>query len=171
MKNASRTAVGAVAVCLPLVAAATVLPASAASPPAPSVEILTPVRSSFPDDVSIRFEVEHDDDGMRVVELEGPSHVAVARITVQPGSRFPLHTHPGPVVVSVIAGQLTYVDLEDCDRRVYPAGTAFVDTGDDVHTAFGSGQVETVLVATFFGAPKQGPLTVPVPDQGQDVCP
>ena len=73
--------------------------------------------------------------------------------------------------MSVVAGQLTYVDVEDCDKHVYPAGTAFVDTGDDVHTAFGSGQGDTVLVATFFGAPAQGPLTVPLAKQDPTVCP
>jgi hypothetical protein len=50
-----------------------------------------------------------------VADLSDASHLFVARITVQPGVRFPWHTPPGPI-----------------------------------------------LIATFLGAPPEGPLTLPV---------
>lgn len=160
MKSTSRAAVGAVGLCLPLVAAATVLPASADPHPRPIVvDELTP-RSTFTDDVTLRLKVK-DDHGSRKARLPDPSLTTVARITVQPGARFPLHHHPGPVIVNVASGELTYVD-EDCGEHVYPAGKAFVDTGTDVHSAFGSSRVPTVLYATFLGAPPlPGKLTIP----------
>jgi quercetin dioxygenase-like cupin family protein len=48
------------------------------------------------------------------------------------------HTHPGPAVVTVVRGSLTYEDAraEACRRIVYPAGEGFVDRGfGHVHRA------------------------------------
>ncbi len=150
------------AVVAPLVAAAILLPASADTAPPPIlVEELTPLRGTFTDDVSLKFKIKVPHHGTQVVSIDDPSEVAVARITVQPGAAFPLHTHPGPVVVTVVAGELTYVEAATCEERVYPAGTAFVDAGDAVHSAYGSSSGVTTLVATFFGAPEKGPLTLP----------
>ena len=160
MKTGTRTSLGLGALGISLVTTATVLPAGATSPtPAPiAVDMLTP-RSAFTDDVSLRLKVRSDH-GTSTVRLRDPSLTAVARITVQPGARFPLHRHPGPVFVNVAQGEITYVG-EHCEKRVYPVGTAFVDTGTDVHSAYGSGSKPTILIATFLGAPAKGPLTIP----------
>jgi quercetin dioxygenase-like cupin family protein len=81
---------------------------------------------------------------------------------VQPGAQFPWHSHAGPVVVTVVSGELTYVAADDCRERKYPAGTAFVDPGQGhVHTAFNGTEGVTVFVATFYGAPAEGPLIIP----------
>jgi hypothetical protein len=72
--------------------------------------------------------------------------------------------------VNVVAGELTYVDPDECVERVYPAGTAFVDTGSDVHSAFGSSTQVTTLIATFFAVPATGPLTIPEAVQAPTSC-
>ena len=155
---------------VPLMAAATVLPASAESQPPPiAVELITP-RSTFLDSVSLKLAIKHEAHGNRIVRVDDPSRTAVARITVQPGARFPWHTHPGPVIVNVVQGELTFVEGDGCEERVYPAGSAFADSGGDVHSAYGSSDAPTTLIATFFRAPASGPLTVtegvPVPACG-----
>jgi redox-sensitive bicupin YhaK (pirin superfamily) len=72
------------------------------------------------------------------------------------------HSHPGPVIVNVTKGELVYEPAEDCSRRSYPAGTAFVDPGHGhVHSAFNPTDEEAEFVATFFEAPAQGPLLIP----------
>jgi quercetin dioxygenase-like cupin family protein len=120
------------------------------APPPIGVEILTP-RSTFTDDVDLKVKVKLSGQSTKVVNVEDPSRTVVARFTVQPGARFPWHTHPGPVVVNVVSGELVLVDSTDCLERVYPAGTAFVDLGHGhVHTAFNRSSGVTVLVATFF---------------------
>jgi quercetin dioxygenase-like cupin family protein len=87
-----------------------------------------------------------------------PSRTVTARITVQPGAAFGWHTHPGPVVVNVVEGELTFVAADDCVERGYPEGTAFIDVGGDhVHNAFNATGGTTVLVATFFRAPPLDP--------------
>ena len=127
--------------------------------PAPPilVEPLT-ARHEFTDDVAAQIRLKPEGRPRNVVNLQDASHMAVLRFTVQPGVRFPWHTHPGLVLVTVTQGELVYVYGDDCVRRTYPAGTAFVDPGNNVHPTGG----ETVLVATFLGVPATGPLTLPV---------
>ena len=131
-----------------------------ALPPPILVEPLTP-RSVFTDDVSGQFRIRVEGQGTSVVNMRDASRSVVARITVQPGARFPWHTHSGPVIVNIAQGELVYVEASDCLERPYPAGTAFVDTGHGhVHSAFNRTGGVTVLYATFFEVLAQGPLTI-----------
>ncbi len=129
-------------------------------PPAPiAVEVLTP-RSRFTDRVNAKFRVKLSDSPTQVLDVGDPSRLVVARITVQPGAMFPWHIHPGPVIVNVTQGQLTYVGASDCVERNYPAETAFAERPNNVHTAYNSAEGETIIVATLFGAPPDGPLSI-----------
>jgi quercetin dioxygenase-like cupin family protein len=119
-------------------------------------------RHEFTDDVAMQVRVKPQNRSRAVVNMQDASNVAALRIVVQPGARFPWHTHPGLVVVTVTEGELVYVYADDCVERPYPVGTAFIDPGDNVHYAFNPTGGETVLIATFFGVPADGPLTLPV---------
>ena len=55
---------------------------------------------------------------------------------------------------------ITAVTVLPAAAGSHPAGTAFVDTGADVHSAFGSSSEPTTLIATFLGAPASGLLTI-----------
>ena len=82
--------------------------------------------------------------------------------TVQPGAQFPWHTHHGPVLVTVLDGEMTYVLSSDCVGHRHPAGTAFVDQGHEVHTAYNGTKTVTVLFATFLEVPSgTAPLSIP----------
>jgi quercetin dioxygenase-like cupin family protein len=141
---------------------ATTLPTAAQTPPIVLEQLGD--RSVFTDRVELKFKVKDHDGEMTVVSADDASRTAVARITVQPGARFPWHTHAGPVVVNVDQGALTYVEGEDCREQSYSEGEAFVDSGHGhVHSAYNPGTTATVLYATFFEAPKEGPLTIPAP--------
>jgi quercetin dioxygenase-like cupin family protein len=157
-----RGAALAAALIAVLLIGANVLPSAAQQPPPPiATEFLT-ARAVFTDDVDLKVKVKLDGKATRGVNVKDPSRTVTARITVQPGAQFPWHTHPGPVVVNVVQGELVYVDAEDCVERGYPAGTAFVDLGrGHVHTAFNATDDVTVIVATFFEAPEEGPLLIP----------
>jgi quercetin dioxygenase-like cupin family protein len=159
-----RGAVAGVVLIAVLVLALNVLPSSAQTPPPPppiATEFLTG-RAVFTDKVTLKAKVTLDGLTTRVVQTGNPSRTVVARFTVQPGAQFPSHSHRGPVVVDVVSGELTYVAADDCVKRKYPAGTAFVDPGQGhVHTAFNATNDVTVFVATFFNAPAEGPLLIP----------
>jgi quercetin dioxygenase-like cupin family protein len=127
-------------------------------------------RSVFSDRVELKFKVKDHDGEMTVVSTKDASRTVVAKITVQPGARFPWHTHAGPVVANIDQGALTYVEGDDCHEHSYSEGEAFVDTGHgDVHSAYNPGTTPAVIYATFFEAPKEGPLTIlaPAPDCAQ----
>ena len=132
------------------------------APPPIAVELLTQ-RAVFTDDVELQIRNKLDGHATDVSNSHDPSRTVVAKITVQPGAQFPWHTHPGPVIVNIAQGELTYIMAHDCVDRPYPAGTAFVDPGRGmVHTAVNRTGEVTVLLATFFEVPQTGPLTIPV---------
>jgi quercetin dioxygenase-like cupin family protein len=141
-------------------------PATDDAPPPIAVDELTadgtrPVRGEFADAIGASFDIAYE--GTEAVTIDAPdlSHMAVARITLQPGARFPWHTHPGPVLVTVIQGELVYVLADDCVERSYIAGSSFVDHGHGhVHSAFNPTSAETIVLATFLEAPAEGPLTI-----------
>jgi quercetin dioxygenase-like cupin family protein len=130
-------------------------------PPPIAMEPLTG-RAIFPDNVDLKIKIKRDRGGTDVINAKDPSRTLVARFTVQPGAQFPWHTHPGPVIVNIVSGALTYVPADTCAEQTYTAGQAFVDPGHGhVHTAFNPTNAPTVFVATFFEAPAEGPLLIP----------
>jgi quercetin dioxygenase-like cupin family protein len=124
-------------------------------------------RHQFTDDVAMQITLMAEGRAQEVIDLADASNIAVIEFTIQPGTRFPWHTHPGPVLVAVVEGDFVYVYADDCVERHYPAGTAFVDPGfDNVHTAFNPSETdELVAVGTFFGASAEGPVTLPVDEE------
>lgn len=139
------------------------LPLAAQPAPAPVTAVPLTGRHVFTDEVGAMVKLRVDGRTRKNVNVRDATNLAVFEITVQPGARFPWHTHDGPVLVAVTEGQLDYVYADDCVTREYPTGTAFVDPGANVHTAFNpSHDEETVVIATFLRAPAQGPVTIPV---------
>jgi quercetin dioxygenase-like cupin family protein len=156
-----RLVAGAVLTAATVAVILQVLPSAAHVPPI-ALRELTP-RSVFTDDVDLKVRVKEDGEHRRIVSNDkNPSRTVVAKITLQPNAEFPWHSHPGPVIVNVASGELTYQGSEHCRPRAYPAGTAFVDPGfGHVHNAWNSSRGETVLFATFFSAPPEGALLIP----------
>jgi quercetin dioxygenase-like cupin family protein len=162
----NRLVAGAVLTAAALAMILQVLPSAAQEPVPIVVEELTP-RSEFTDNVDLKAKVKERGEHRRIVANDkDPSRTVVARITLQPDAEFPWHSHPGPVIVNVVSGELTYQGSEHCRPRAYPAGTAFLDPGfGHVHNAWNSGRGQTVIVATFFSAPPEGSLLIPAEEQ------
>jgi quercetin dioxygenase-like cupin family protein len=91
------------------------------------------------------------------VELNSPDNtdIAVANISVTPGGSSGWHYHPGPVLVVVKSGTVTFYssDDRDCSPKVHPAGTSFIEPGGVVGNATNQGAVDVTGVATFFAPP------------------
>jgi quercetin dioxygenase-like cupin family protein len=170
--SSKRGAALAAAALIAVLIGASVVPSTAQqSPPPIAVELLTD-RAVFTDNVDLKLKNKLDGKATEVTNVKNPSRTVTARFTVQPGAVFGWHTHPGPVVVNVAQGGLTYVAADDCVQRRYPAGTAFIDAGGDhVHNAFNHTGGPTVLVATFFGMPQTGPVTIQRPPPADCVVP
>jgi hypothetical protein len=88
------------------------------------------------------------------VELKSHDNtdIAVANIVVTPGGHSGWHYHPGPVLVVVKTGTITFYMGNDptCSPQVHPAGTAFIEEGGMVGIARNEGTVDATVVATFF---------------------
>ena len=129
--------------------------------------------AEFMDDVAIQVRNKFYGRGTDTINLQDASNIITVRVTFQPGAVFGWHTHPGPVLVTVVEGEFIYTLASDCLDRWYPAGTALIDAGfGNIHSAYNPSLVdETVVVATFLGIPAGEPPTVFVEGPDPDDCP
>jgi len=76
------------------------------------------------------------------------SDLHVLQNTIAPGGSFGWHRHPGPSLVIVKSGTATFYLAKDpkCRPHVVPAGSGFVDEGQDVHVVRNEGNVDLVTV-------------------------
>jgi hypothetical protein len=77
------------------------------------------------------------------------------------------HTHPGPVFITVLEGELTFYEYDDstCTGKVVKAGGGYVDTGHGHLARNESGALAkdvTVIIAPV-GLPFRGELPAPGP--------
>jgi quercetin dioxygenase-like cupin family protein len=104
------------------------------------------------------------------VGTKGVSDLRVQEHRLVPGGTFGWHRHPGPSLVIVKSGTLTFYRGDDpsCTPLVVPAGSGFVDTGGDVHTARNEGSEELVVIVTSL-VPTGAAGRIDEPDPGN--CP
>jgi quercetin dioxygenase-like cupin family protein len=99
------------------------------------------------------FHVKSKVDGY-VVELKSKDNtdIAVADIAVAPGGHSGWHYHPGPVLVVVKTGAITFYHGNDptCTGTRHPAGSVFIEEDGVVGIARNEEAGETTIVATFF---------------------
>lgn len=92
------------------------------------------------------------------LRTKGQTDVSVVENRVAPGGTFGWHSHPGPSLIVVKAGTITFFRADDptCSPDVYEAGDALVDPGNAVHVGRNLGTVDVVVIVTRFvpdGAP------------------
>ncbi len=89
------------------------------------------------------------------------------QIVIAPGGNTGWHSHPGPVVVLIKSGQMSFYE-EDCTLRTYSAGQSFIDKGQGhVHIARNESQSENLeLWATYFDVPPGGAFRIDAPNPG-----
>jgi Cupin domain len=64
-------------------------------------------------------------------EAKRPTDIVVRTHDYAPGSSTGWHTHPGPVFITVLEGQVTFYERDDptCKPKVVSKGEGYVDTG------------------------------------------
>ncbi len=148
-----------------LAAIIAMLPAVAVATPASGVKSGTIfARASFADATDVEFAIGPNQE--KVVAVTDARETVTQEIVIAPGGTTGWHSHPGPVVVLIKAGQMSFYDSEDpaCTVRTYSAGDSFVDRGQGhVHIANNQGNVDLVLWATYFDVP---PVDPSVPGSG-----
>jgi quercetin dioxygenase-like cupin family protein len=120
------------------------------------------------------FHVKSKDkpDGSFDVHLhsKGDSDVVTQTVTFAPGGHSGWHNHPGPAIVSVKSGTLTFYEADDptCTPLVFPAGTGFVEAGGHVHIARNEGGENLTLNVTYI-VPVGAPQRIDEPARGNCV--
>jgi quercetin dioxygenase-like cupin family protein len=92
-----------------------------------------------------------------VDSMTKPFDVVQAILEFAPGAATPYHTHPGIVMVTVIAGELTF-NLEGVDH-VYKEGESFVEVPNQVGQARNAGTVPARVMASYL-IPQGAPLSI-----------
>jgi quercetin dioxygenase-like cupin family protein len=125
-------------------------------------------RAIFQSPVDIKFKIE--DGRQEVIHVPNAGETVMQQVVIGPGGQTGWHSHPGPVVVLVKSGVLTFFSGDDpsCTQRSYSAGQAFVDSGQGhVHLAANLSGTENVeLWATYFDVPPGGAFRIDAADPG-----
>ena len=116
-----------------------------------------------------RFKVKTD--GQAAFDFMAQAKPAVDMVVrtndYAPGASTGWHTHPGPVFISVIQGEITFYEVDDptCTPRVVTAGQGYVDTG---HGHIGRNETgnpakDVAVVIAPVGGPFREELPAPGP--------
>ena len=155
-------ALAAIVAATSSVAVAAVLTPSSGILSAPVV-----ARASFADQTDVKFKIKGQ--GQEVVNVNNAQDTVMQQIIIAPGGQTGWHSHPGPVVVLIKSGQMSFYDGDDptCTVRTYSAGQAFIDSGQGhVHIARNEGPENLELWATYFDVPPGGAFRIDAPNPG-----
>jgi quercetin dioxygenase-like cupin family protein len=103
-------------------------------------------------DRQLNVNMQFDGSNARVhLQTKAPMDVAQQRIVAQPGATFGWHTHPGPTIVTVLSGSLSFYHAEHCTERInYAPGQSFSNLPHEVHLARNEGTTTLVIYAVYF---------------------
>lgn len=127
----------------------------------------TMARAGFVDSTDIKLKVK--DGSSDVIHVPDAAETAVQEIVIEPGGHSGWHSHPGPVVILIKSGQMSFYDGDDptCTVRTYNAGEAFIDSGQGhVHIARNEGGVNLEIWAVYFDVPTSESFRIDAPDPG-----
>ncbi len=164
MKSSRSLRHAALAAGVALVSAAALVAVAMASPPS-GVTPTVLARGTY-DAFKVRSYPQGPGDFK--AEAKAPTDIVVRQHVYAAGSSTGWHTHPGPVFITVVEGQVTFYERDDptCTGKVVRAGEGYVDTGEGHIGRNESGQPAkdvTVIIAPVGGS-FRGELDAPSPN-------
>jgi quercetin dioxygenase-like cupin family protein len=123
-------------------------------------------RSTFTDRVDLLLSVKHDERGRESVQVRNSQDTVMQQIIFAPDGHSGWHSHPGPAVILIKSGELTFYQEEAgrCVSRTYSAGEALIDSGQGhAHLAHNTSAGETEVWVTYFDVPAGGSPRIDVP--------
>jgi hypothetical protein len=125
-------------------------------------------RASFVTPVDFKFKVK--DGSQEVINVFNTRETVVQQIVFSPGGQTGWHSHPGPVIVLIKAGTMTFYDGDDptCAAHTFTAGQSFIDNfKDHVHIARNESAAENLeLWAVYMDVPPGGAFRLDAPRPG-----
>ena len=105
------------------------------------------------------------------LQTQGAVEIAAQRVVVQPGGTIGWHSHPGPTLVTIFSGTMSFYHAEHCTERIeYTAGESLSNLPDEIHMARNEGSGALVFYASYF-VPAGAPLIrIDQPSPGPE-CP
>ena len=122
--------------------------------------IAVPVAAQVPPAPGNPVTIEATLSGQPIRAAGGPLSVTVTQTVIPAGGRLPVHKHPYPRVVNVLAGRLKITNLDTGQVREAEAGDWMVDAVDQWHEAEVLGS-EPARLMTIDQAPPGATVTIP----------
>ena len=139
-----------------VVAAVAALAGAVLATPGSGTTGVVAARAAFTDIVDLKFGIRDDDRGRENIQVRNAGDTVMQQIIFAPGGFSGWHSHPGPAVVLIKSGELTFYDAEDpsCTGRTFSAGQAVIDPGQGhVHFALNEGTTSAEVWVTYFDVP------------------
>lgn len=86
-----------------------------------------------------------------------PGDVVVVSFVILPGGRSGWHYHPGPAIVSIKSGEVTFVQAHDCSSATYSKEQVAVEPAGEAHEARNTGTVNAEFLVSFLDVPVGSP--------------
>lgn len=122
-------------------------------------------RAAFVDPTDIKIKIKGGSE--EVLLMPAAKDTVVQQIKLAPGGYTGWHSHPGPVIVLIKSGELTFYDSDfpGCPAtHTYTAGQSFVDSGQGhVHNAKNTGSTDMELWAVYLDVPPGGAFRNDIP--------
>src|SRR6266536_1488276 len=124
-------------------------------------------RSTFPDPINLNRETA---DWHLNMKIHPSTDLAVSRVFFPAGTHSGWHTHPGPVLVQVLSGTVSFYLANDptCTPIVRTAGQTYIESGAVTHIARNETSSSAENLVVYF-APQGVPLRHDEPNPGN--CP
>lgn len=95
------------------------------------------------------------------LQTQGAVEIAAQRIVIAPGGTLGWHSHPGPTVVTILRGTMSFYHAEHCTMEIeYGPGQSFSNLPDEIHMARNEGSVELVVYASYFVSAQTPPVAL-----------
>ena len=89
----------------------------------------------------------------------GKAKLIMAQAIFPVGAAIPMHTHPAPVMVHLLAGELTS-ERPNGEKITYTAGDSFIEAPNSPHKVTNTGKKPAILYGVFVTVEGHGPLTI-----------
>ena len=117
-----------------------------------------------------RMSIGPSDNWMVDIHAKSGLSVAAQTITFFPEGQSGWHRHPGPVLIQVVDGTMTFYESDDpdCAPIVRTAGEAYLDVGEHAHIARNESGADATNLVVYLAPPGtiQSELRIDAPDPG-----
>ena len=113
-------------------------------------------RAAFADHVDFKLSIQENHRGRDNIHVRNAADTVMQQIRFEPAAFSGWHSHPGPAIILIKSGQLTFYSEDDrnCTGRTFSAGQAFIEPPGLVHFAHNPNHTEIAEVGvTYFDVP------------------